>query len=109
MTILERFRPQTATECELLRECEQVATMNGVDVAEVLADAVKWWKTSGRSIQPRQWRSRATAAERLVARGRTIAEYATMQLDPFVEISGFAKMTAEQMTDEITYLADYQG
>lgn len=109
MTTHERFRPTTVTERELLRECDQIATMHGTDVAEVLADAVKWWSRAGRSIHPRRWKSRVAAAGRLLARGRVIAEYATMQLDPFVEIVGFSTMSAEQMNDEVAYLADYQG
>jgi hypothetical protein len=105
----ERFRPQTAVERELLAECEQIATAHGLELADVLADAVKFWRGPGRSIRPRQWRSRVTAAERLIARGRTIAEYATLGLDPFVEVDGFARMTAEQLSDEVVYLADYQA
>lgn len=109
MTTHERFRPMTATERELLRDCEQVATMHGIDVAEVIADAVKWWSRSGRAIHPRQWRSRVTAAEKLLARGKLLAECANMGVDPAVEIGGFATMTAEQLDDQLTYLGDYQG
>ena len=109
MTTNERFRPQTKTERELLAECEQIATAHGLELADVLADAVKFWRGPGRSILPRQWRSRVTAAERLVARGRAIAEHAVLGVDPFVEVDGFARMTAEQLSEEVAYLADHQG
>lgn len=109
MTPESEYSPQTKTEREMLAECAQLATMHGCAVAEVLADAVKYWNGSGRSVHPRLWRSRVTAAERLIARGRTIAEYATLGLDPFVEVDGFARMTAEQLSDEVVYLADHQG
>ena len=109
MSTNERFRPQTKTERELLAECEQIATAHGIELADVLADAVKFWRGPGRSISPRQWRSRVTAAERLLARGRAIAEYAVLGIDPFTEVDGFARMTAEQMSDDVAYLADFQG
>ena len=109
MTTLDQYRPANTTERNMLLECEQLATMHGCDVAEVLADALRYWQAGGRSAHPRQWRSRATAAERLIARGRAIAEFTTAGLDPFAEISGFGTMTAEQYGDQITYLADYQG
>ena len=66
-----RFRPATAVERELLAECVTIAAgPDGCgDLVAVLADAVRFWKTAGRSIQPRSWRSRASAAERLLARG----------------------------------------
>lgn len=66
-----RFRPATAVERDLLAECVSIAAgPEGCgDVAAVLADAVRFWSTAGRSIQPRAWRSRASAAERLLARG----------------------------------------
>lgn len=109
MTPESEFRPQTKTEREMLAECAQLATMHGCTVSEVLADAVKYWNGSGRSTHPRQWRSRVTAAERLLARGRAIAEHAVLGIDPFVEVPGFARMTAEQLSDELVYLADHQG
>ena len=109
MTTHERFRPATKVERELLAECEQIATMHGIDVAEVLADAIKFWSRAGRSRYPRQWRSRVTAAERMIARGRLLAECATMGLDPDVDIGRIGRMTAEQLSDQLTYLGDYQG
>lgn len=65
-----RFRPATAAERELLAECVTIAAgPDGCgDVAAVLSDAVRFWMTSGRAIQPRAWRSRVAAAERLLAR-----------------------------------------
>lgn len=109
MTTFDRYRPATVTERNMIRECEQIAAMHGAEVAEVLADAVRYWHGAGRSAHPRQWRSRATAAERLIARGRAIAEFATAGLDPFAEVVGFGRMTAEQYDDQVTYLADHQG
>jgi type II secretory pathway component PulL len=109
MTTTEQYRPQTAVERELLADCIQIATMHGIDVAEVLADAVKFWGRAGRNIRPRQWRSRMTAAERLIARGRAIAEHTTAGIDPFVDVPRFARLSAEQLHDSVTYLADYQG
>ena len=102
------FRPQTAIESEILAECVSRATMHGVAVAEVLADAVKYWQGAGRSAEPRRWKSRAAAADRLIARGGLLAECGRMGIDPFVEIDNFAKLTAEQLRDELTYLGDYQ-
>lgn len=109
MTTHDRFSPQTTVEREILAECEGLARMHDADVAEVLADALRYWRGSGRSTHPRLWQSRAAAAERLIARGRLIAEFTTAGLDPFAEIPRLARMTAEQMTDQIAYLADYQG
>ena len=103
------FRPQAPIESEILAECVSMATMHGVAVAEVLADAVRWWNGAGRSAQPRKWRSRVAAAERLIARGELLAECGRMGIDPFVEIDNFAKLTAEQLRDELVYLGDYQG
>ena len=102
------YRPQTAVESEILADCISRATMHGATVAEVLSDCVRYWQGSGRSAEPRRWRSRATAADRLLARGELLAECGRMGLDPFVEIDGFAKLTAEQLRDELTYLGDYQ-
>lgn len=109
MTTLDRYRPANTTERNMILECEQIATMHGTDVSEVLADAARYWRSSGRSAHPRQWRSRVTAAERLIARGRAIAEFTNAGLDPFAEVSGFGTMTAEEYADEVTYLADHQG
>ena len=103
------FRPQTPIEAELLADCSSRATMHGCPVADVLADAARFWTGAGRSMHPRQWRSRAAAAERLIARGQLIAECATAGIDPFVEIDGLARMSAEELRDQITYLADHQG
>lgn len=105
----DRFRPQTRTERDLLSECEGIAGMHGCDVSEVLTDAVRYWRGPGRSVRPRLWKSRADAADRLLARAQAIAEYAVVGLDPFVEVEGFASMTAEQLRDEVVYLGDYQG
>lgn len=109
MTTFDRYRPANVTERNMIRECEQIAAMHGAEVAEVLADAARYWMGSGRSAHPRQWRSRVTAAERLIARGRAIAEFATAGLDPFAEVSGFGTMTAEEYAAAVTYLSDYQG
>lgn len=105
----ERFRPQTATERAMLAECAGIAGMNGCDVSEVLSDAVRYWQGPGRSRHPRLWKSRAAAADRLLARAQAIAEHAVLGIDPFVEIDGFARMTAEQLRDEVVYLGDHQG
>lgn len=43
------------------------------------------------------------------ARQTLIREYASAGLDARVEIDGFDNLTAEQLTDEITYLSDYTG
>lgn len=104
----ERFRPQTATERAMLAECAGIAGMHGCDVSDVLVDAVKYWQTAGRSRHPRLWASRAAAADRLLARGQAIAEHAVLGIDPFVEIEGFASMTAEELRDEVVYLGDHQ-
>lgn len=103
------FRPQTAIESEILAECISRAIMHGATVAEVLHDAVKYWQGAGRSAEPRRWRSRAAAADRLIARGELIAECGRMGIDPFVEIDNFARLTAEQLRDEMAYLGDHQG
>lgn len=103
------YRPQTAIESEILAECVSRAIMQGVTVAEVLADAVKYWQGAGRSAEPRRWKSRAAAADRLIARGELIAVCGRMGVDPFVEIDNFARLTAEQLRDEMAYLGDYQG
>lgn len=103
------YRPQTAIESEISAECVSRAIMQGVTVAEVLADAVKYWQGAGRSAEPRRWKSRAAAADRLIARGELIAVCGRMGVDPFVEIDNFAKLTAEQLRDEMAYLGDYQG
>ena len=99
------YRPQTAIESEILADCISRATMHGATVAEVLSDCVRYWQGSGRSAEPRRWKSRATAADRLIARGELLAECGRMG----VEIDGLARMTAEQLRDELTYLGDYQG
>lgn len=109
MTTTDRFLPQTTTERELLAECEVIARMHGVDVAEVLATALLYWQRSGSSSHQRQWQGRATAADRLLARERCIAEFTAAGLDAAVEVSGFARMTAEQLREEVTYLSDHQG
>lgn len=99
------FRPQTAIESEILADCTSRAIMHGVDVAEVLRDCVRYWQGSGRSAEPRRWKSRATAADRLLARGELLAECERMG----VEIDNLARMTAEQLRDELAYLGDHQG
>jgi len=43
------------------------------------------------------------------ARDAVRREYLLVGLDADVEIEGFADMDADQLRDEITYLADYQG
>jgi hypothetical protein len=43
------------------------------------------------------------------ARDAVRREYLIAGLDADVEIEGFADMDADQLRDEITYLADYQG
>jgi hypothetical protein len=103
------YRPQTAIESEILADCTSRATMHGATVAEVLRDCVRYWQGSGRAAEPRRWKSRAAAADRLLARGELLAECGRMQLDPFVEIDNFGKLTAEQLRDELTCLGDYQG
>lgn len=103
------FRPQTAIESEILSECISRATMHGENVANVLADAVKYWQGAGRSVEPRRWKSRAAAADRLIARREVIAECVAMGIDPFVEIDNFGKLTADQLHDELAYLSDHQG
>lgn len=108
-TTEQRFRPQTATERKLLAECAGIAEMHGVAVEEILADAIRYWEGAGRRQHPRLWKSRADAADRLLARGEAIAEHAVLGIDPFAEVAGFAKMTADQLRDELTYLGDYQG
>jgi hypothetical protein len=40
---------------------------------------------------------------------RCVEEYATAGLDAAVEIDGFDRLTAEQYSDEVAYLADFQG
>lgn len=109
MTTRDAYMPQTSVERELLADCERIGAEHLIATVVVLHDAVRWWKTAGRSIHPRLWRSRVAAAERLIARGRLIAECATMGVDPSVEISGFAKMTAVQLADQLVYLGDHQG
>lgn len=109
MTTTETYRPATAVERELLAECEQIATMHGATLPEVLTDAVRYWNGPGRSIRPRQWRSRAAAAERLVARAALLAECATMGIDPAADIGRIDRMTAEQLRDQLTYLSDFNG
>ena len=103
------YRPQTAIESEILADCTSRAAMHGATVAEVLRDCVRYWNGSGRSAEPRRWKSRAAAADRLIARGELIAECQRMGLDPVVEIDNFCKLTAEQLRDELAYLGDYQG
>jgi len=43
------------------------------------------------------------------ARRRIVKAYAEMGLDAAIEIDGFDAMTADQLSDELTYFADYQG
>jgi hypothetical protein len=43
------------------------------------------------------------------ARVRCSIEYATAGLDAASEIDGFDSMTAAELADEVTYLADHQG
>lgn len=43
------------------------------------------------------------------ARENLRREYATAGLDPTVEIEGYLDMDADQLRDELAYLADYQG
>ena len=42
-------------------------------------------------------------------REQVIAEYSAMGLDARVEIDNFDTLTAEQLSDELTYLSDFQG
>lgn len=109
MNTTDRFRPQTKTEREMLAECDAIARENGIDVATILEQALRYWQFAGRSRQPRLWKSRAAAADRLIARGQAIAEFTAAGLDPFAEVAGFARMGADQLRDELTYLADHQG
>lgn len=116
MTTTDRFRPQTKTEREMLAECDAIARENGIDVVTILEQALRYWQFAGRywqfagrSRQPRLWKSRAAAADRLIARGQAIAEFTAAGLDPFVEVEGFARLDADRLRDELTYLADYQG
>jgi hypothetical protein len=59
---------RTPTERELLAECERQAAETGALLRAVLADAVTYWHGAGRSVEPRRWRSRADAAQRLLDR-----------------------------------------
>lgn len=99
----------TRTEKELLAECESIATMHGATVAEVLTDACRYWRGAGRSTHPRQWASKAAAADRLLARIEVVSAFAVAGLDATVEVENFDRLSAEQLRDQITYLSDYQG
>jgi hypothetical protein len=99
----------TKLERELLTECEAIAIANGLLVADVLRDCHRFWTGAGRSLKPRGWAARAAAAARLIARMHCIAEHATAGVDAAAEIDGFDGLTAVELRDEVTYLADYQG
>ena len=99
----------TKIERELLAECEAIAVRGGLLVADVLRDCHKFWAGPGRSINPRGWRRRADAAARLVARMQCLVAYDSAGLDAAAEIDGFDNMTAAELADEVTYLADHQG
>lgn len=45
----------------------------------------------------------------LVARAAVETAYASIDADAHLEIDGFDAMTVDQLSDELTYLADYQG
>jgi len=60
--------PRTPTERALLAECQRRSDETGALLRAVLADAVTYWHGAGRSVEPRRWRSRADAAQRLLDR-----------------------------------------
>lgn len=46
---------------------------------------------------------------RMIAEARVIDAYRQIGSDARLEIDGFDTMTADQLNDELVYLADYQG
>lgn len=105
----ELFRPANRVEIDLLDECVGVAfgPAGCGDLIAVVSDAERYWRTAGKAAQPRLWKSRATAAARLIARAELIAECSRIGIDPCIEIDGFEKLSAEQLRDELTFLGDY--
>jgi hypothetical protein len=99
----------TKTERDLLTECELLARETGHELRDLITDAETYWRGSGRIVEPRRWRRRADACRRLLERLRCVEEYATAGLDAVVEIDGFDRLAAEQYSDEVAYLADFQG
>ena len=99
----------TKLERELLAECQAIAIRDGLLLADVVRDCQKFWTGPGRSIKPRGWAARAAAAARLVARMECIAEFATAGMDATIEVENFDSLKADQLRDEVAYLADYQG
>jgi hypothetical protein len=99
----------TRLERELLRECQTIASHDGLLLADVLRDCHRFWTGPGRSIKPRGWAARAAAAARLVAKMSCLAEHAAAGIDATVEIDSFDNLTAAELADEVAYLADYQG
>ena len=58
----------TKTERKILAECQQIATADGLPLADILRDCHSFWCGPGRSIKPRGWAARAAAASRLLSR-----------------------------------------
>ena len=99
----------TPTERDLMSECERLAVETGHELRDLISDAETYWRGSGRLVEPRRWRRRADACRRLLERMRCVEEYATAGLDAAVEIDGFDRLAAGQYSDEVAYLADFQG
>jgi hypothetical protein len=99
----------TKLERELLNECQTIAAADGLRLADVLRDCHRFWCGAGRSIKPRGWVARAAAAARLVARAAVIDGHREIGSDAALEVENFDRLTTAELTDELAYLADYQG
>ena len=65
---------------------------------------------TAKEVFPGRWFSTAAAARRYAA-ARAALETACRQVgaDPAVDIDNFETLTTDQLRDEVSYLADFQG